>query len=55
MTASDIEFLKIYLLLAPVLAVVFALIIVVLTRWQDAHEDRRRAEKKPPRFGIDYL
>lgn len=45
MTASDIEFLKIYLLLAPVLVVVFALIIVMLTRWQDAREDRRRAAK----------
>jgi hypothetical protein len=45
MTASDIEFLKIYLLLAPVLVVVFALIIVALTRWQDAREDRRQAAK----------
>jgi len=55
MTPSDIEFLKIYLLLAPVLVVVFALVILVLARWQDKHEDRRRAEKRPPRFGIDYL
>jgi hypothetical protein len=37
--------LQIYLLLAPVLAVVFALIMVVLTRWQDEREARRRAEK----------
>jgi len=55
MTASDIEFLKIYLLLTPVLVVGFALLIVALTRWQDKREDRRRAEKWPPRFGIDYL
>jgi hypothetical protein len=41
----DIKFLKIYLLLAPVLVVGFALIILVLTRWQDAREDRRRAAK----------
>ncbi len=37
--------LQIYLLLMPVLAVVFALLIVVMTRWQDAREDRRRAAK----------
>lgn len=55
MTASDIELLKIYLLLAPLLVVGFALVIVVLTRWQDRREDRLRAENKPPRFGIDYL
>ena len=45
MSASDIEFLKIYLLLAPVLVVVFALIILVLTRLQADREDRRRAGK----------
>ncbi len=38
--------LQIYLLLVPVLAVVFALIMVVLTRWDDEREDRRRAEKE---------
>lgn len=46
MAASDIEFLKFYLLLAPVLVVAFALIIVVLTRWQDGREDRRRVAKE---------
>lgn len=45
LTASDIEFLKIYLLLVPVLAVAFAMIIFAMTRWQDAREDRRRAAK----------
>jgi hypothetical protein len=47
--------LQIYLLLAPVLVVFFALIMVVLTRWDDKRYARRRAENKPPRFGIDYL
>ena len=55
MSASDLQVLKVYMLLAPVLVVVFALIILALVRWQDRREDRRRAENKPPRFGIDYL
>lgn len=55
MTASDVQFLKIYLLLAPLLLVGFALIIVVLTRWLDQRDARRRAEGKPARWGIDYL
>jgi hypothetical protein len=37
--------LQIYALLAPVLVLVFALIMVVLTRWQDEREQRRRAAK----------
>jgi hypothetical protein len=55
MTTSDAEFLKIYLLLAPLLLVGFALLIVVLTRWLDQRDARRRAEGRPPRWGIDYL
>jgi len=39
--------LQIYLLLAPVLVLVFAMFIVVMTRWQDAREDRRRTAKGP--------
>ncbi len=37
--------LEIYALLTPVLILVVALILVVLTRWQDEREARRRAEK----------
>lgn len=44
-----------FVLTGPLFVLVFALIIVVMTRWEDAREDRRRAEKRPPRFGIDYL
>jgi hypothetical protein len=44
-----------FVLLGPLSVLVFALVVMVLTRWQDKHEDRRRAEKRPPRFGIDYL
>lgn len=55
MSPSDAEFLKIYLLLAPLLVVGFALVIVAVTRWQDKSEERRRTEGKPPRWGIDYL
>lgn len=55
MTTADIEFLKIYLRLVPVIVVAFALVIVMLTRWPDRGEDRLRKEKRPPRFGIDYL
>lgn len=44
-----------FILMGPAFVLVFALVILVLTRWQDQREDRRRAEKRPPRFGIDYL
>lgn len=37
--------LEIYALLTPVLILVVALILVVLTRWQDEREARRRGEK----------
>lgn len=47
--------LQIYTLLAPLLVVLFALGIVALTRWQNKREVRRRAEGKPPIWGIDYL
>jgi hypothetical protein len=47
--------LQIYTLIAPLLVVLFALGIVALTRWQDKREARRRAEGKPPVWGIDYL
>lgn len=44
-----------FVLIGPASVLVFAVVILVLTRWQDKHEERRRAEKRPPRFGIDYL
>jgi hypothetical protein len=37
--------LQIYLLLMPVLFVIFALIMVVLINWQDKRDARRQAEK----------
>jgi hypothetical protein len=37
--------LQIYLLLAPVLALVFAGMMYVLTGWDDAREARKRAAK----------
>lgn len=39
-------FLQIMGLLGPVLVLIMALILVVLTRWQDEREDRRRAAKE---------
>jgi len=45
MTATDIEILKIYVLLSPALVFVLALGVVWFTRWQDAREDRRRVQK----------
>ena len=44
-----------FILLGPATVLVCALLILVMAHWQDAREDRRRAEKRPPRFGIDYL
>ena len=44
-----------FVLMGPVSVLVTALVVFVMTRWEDAREDRRRAEKRPPRFGIDYL
>jgi uncharacterized membrane protein len=44
-----------FVMMGPVFVLVTALVILVLTRWQDRRENRRRAEKRPPRFGIDYL
>ena len=34
-----------FVLTGPALILVFALVMVVLTRWQDEREDRRRAAK----------
>jgi len=45
MTASDVEFLKIYVLLSPALLFLVALGVVWLRRWEDEREDRRRAAK----------
>ena len=42
-------------LIGPLLVVLFALRIVALTRWQNKRGVRRRAEGKPPIWGIDYL
>lgn len=44
-----------FAMLGPLSVFVFALLILVLAHWQDKHEARRRAENRPPRFGIDYL
>ena len=38
--------LQILGLLGPVLVLAVALLTVVVTRWQDAREDRRRAAKE---------
>jgi hypothetical protein len=35
-----------FILLGPLSVVVFALVIVVMTRWQDEREDRKRAAKE---------
>jgi hypothetical protein len=48
MTSSDAEFLKVYLLLAPVLLVLFGFVMMALIHWQDAREDRRRLAKDAP-------
>lgn len=45
MSASDIEILKIYVLLSPALVFLLALGVMAFARWQDAREDRRRAQK----------
>ncbi|MEI9803920.1 MAG: hypothetical protein WDN48_04945 [Pseudolabrys sp.] len=34
-----------FALTGPALIMVFALVMVIVTRWQDAREDRRRAAK----------
>ena len=44
-----------FVLLGPLSVLVFAGVILLLTRWQDKHEEGRRAEKRPPRFGTDCL
>jgi len=44
-----------FVLFGPLFVLVVALLILVLARWQDRREDGRRAETRPPRFGIDYL
>ena len=45
MTASDIEILKVYVLIAPVLVVLLALGVMWLTGWLDRREDRRREQR----------
>ena len=42
MSASDIEFLKIYVLLSPALLFLVGLGVVWLTGWMDRCEERRR-------------
>lgn len=46
MTASDAEFLKVYVLLAPVLLVLFGFAMMAMIHWQDARENRRRLTKE---------
>ncbi len=48
MTASDIEILKVYVLISPALVFLLALGVMWLARWQDAREDRRRAQRAVP-------
>jgi len=48
MTASDIEILKIYVLLSPVLVFLVGLMAMWIARWQDARDDRRRAQRALP-------
>ena len=38
---SDLEFLKMLALAAPVVGVLVSLLVIPLARWQDAREDRR--------------
>ena len=44
-----------FILMGPAFLLLFVPLILAMTRWQDRREIRRRAEKRPPRFGIDYL
>lgn len=44
-----------FVLIGPLSVFVAALVILVLSRWQDKREARRRAEGRPRRWGIDYL
>lgn len=48
MSASDIEILKIYVLLSPALVFLLALGVMGFARWQDAREDRLRAQTMRP-------
>ena len=48
MTASDIEILKIYVLLSPALVFLLGLGAIWIARWQDARDDRRRAQRAVP-------
>jgi hypothetical protein len=45
---TELDLLKVLALTTPVLIVLMALLVVWLTRWQDAREDRRRAERSTP-------
>jgi len=44
-----------FILMGPASLILFVPIILVLTHLDDKRDARRRAEKRPPRFGIDYL
>jgi len=43
MTTLEIEVLKVYVLLSPLLVFLLALGVVWLTGWMDRREDRRKA------------
>ena len=45
---SDLEFLKLLAIAAPVIGVLVALLVIPLAHWQDAREDRRRAQRAVP-------
>ncbi len=42
---SDIEFLKLLAIAAPIAGVLVALLAIPLAHWQDARDDRRRARR----------
>jgi hypothetical protein len=46
MTESDFHFLKVLVLLAPVMVFAAAVLTVLLTSWMDARSDRRHARER---------
>ncbi len=45
---SDLDFLKAMAVIAPIMGALVALLAIPLARWQDAREDRRRAQAIRP-------
>jgi hypothetical protein len=44
-----------FILMGPAFLLLFVPLVLAMTHWQDRREIRRRVEKRPRRFGIDYL